>query len=72
MINVGEKLCKLFCPIPNIHTLVLAVLVNEMELPQHLEEREVRPRIINNPFRAVLNQEFQKLEGFVYLSPFLS
>jgi hypothetical protein len=58
-----------------------------VELAQHLEEREVRTSIVDNPFAAILDEKFQELEtlpsrsvqfdlkmrltNFVNLSPFL-
>ena len=41
-----------------------------MELSEHLEQREVGSRIVDNTFTAVLDQEFEELESFVDLAPF--
>jgi hypothetical protein len=34
-----------------------------VELPEHLEERDVGARIIDDSFGAILNEEFEELQG---------
>ena len=39
-----------------IDTLVLAVLVNVVEISQHLDQAQMRPGVVDDSFRAVFDQ----------------
>jgi hypothetical protein len=41
-----------------------------VELLEHFEEGEVGPRVVNDSFGSVLDQEFEELKGLVDLAPF--
>lgn len=61
-INIPQQFDELGRPIAHIDTLILPVLVDEMELAEHSQERHVGPRIVDDSFRSVLNKELQQLE----------
>lgn len=70
-VDVAKEVGQLLGAVPDVDALVLAILVDEVELPQHLEKGEVGSGVIDNTFGAVLDQILEQLEGFVDLSPFL-
>lgn len=52
-----------------VDPLVFSLLVDVMEIAKHFYRANVRTSIINNPFAAVLDNVFEKLECFVDLPP---
>ena len=62
-VDIAKQLGQLLGAIPNVYTLVLAVLVDKVELAQHFEEGEVGAGIVNDAFGAVLDEEFEQLQG---------
>lgn len=70
-VDVAEEIGQLLGAIPDVDALVLAILVDEVELPKHLEEGKVGSGVIDDTFGAVLDQILEQLKGFVDLSPFL-
>ena len=61
-INIAKELRKLLCSVAHIDALIFAVLIDEVELPKHSKEGEVGARVVYDSFRAILDQEFEKLE----------
>lgn len=61
--EVAEQLCELFAPVPYIDPLVFALVVNVVEIAQHLDHGEVAPRVVNNTLRAVLDEVLEQLQG---------
>ncbi len=48
-----------------INPLVLPLLINIMEIPQHLNGRDMGSSVINNAFTSVLDDVFEKLESLL-------
>jgi hypothetical protein len=51
-----------------VETLILALLINIMEIPEHLYGRNVRTRIVDDPFAPVFDEIFEKLKGLLDLT----
>lgn len=62
-IDVAQQLDQLLRAIAHVDTLVLAIVIDIVELAEHPQERDVGPGIINDSFRTVLDQEFKELKG---------
>ena len=62
-VDISEKLRELLGAVADVDALVLAVLVDEVELPQHLEEGHVGARVVDDALGAVLDEELEQLEG---------
>jgi hypothetical protein len=69
--DVAQKLGKLLGSVSHVDALILAILVDEVELPEHLQEGDVGARIVDNSFGAVLDEELEKLESLEPSAPHL-
>ena len=49
-----------------IQALIFALLVDVVEVAQHLDCCDVRARVIDNAFTAVLHQIFEKLQSLIH------
>lgn len=52
-----------------IYTLIFALVINVVEVPQHLDRAYMGAGIVHDSLAAVLNQVFKQLQSLVYLSP---
>lgn len=62
-LEVAEQLCELLAPVPDVDSLVFALVVNVVEVAQHLDHGEVAARVVNHTFRAVFDEVFEQLKG---------
>lgn len=52
-----------------INTLVLALVINVMEIPQHFNSRYMGPGVINNALAAMFDEVFNQLQRLVNFPP---
>jgi hypothetical protein len=67
-INIAEQLRKFLGSISNVDTLILAILINEMELPKHSEEGDVLAGVVYYSFGTILHKEFEQLKRLPMIS----
>jgi hypothetical protein len=46
-----------------IDALILALIIDKMEIPENFDGGDVCSGIVNNPFRPILHQKFKQHEG---------
>jgi hypothetical protein len=62
-VDIAEQFDELRRPVAHVDTLVLPVLVDEMELTQHSQQRHMGSRIVDDSLRSVLDKELQELKA---------
>jgi hypothetical protein len=46
-----------------VDSLILALLINVVEVSQHLDGRNVRPGVVNDPLRSILDEVLEEDES---------
>lgn len=58
-VDITKEFHQFLRAIADIDTLILPIIINEVELTKHAEERKVGARVVNNSFGTILDQEFK-------------